>query len=110
MYKIMAFIKSKDGISEKEFIDYYENNHSKLIMELFPWISEYKRSYIPFSPFISIGPREGLPFDAVTEMAFDDEEGLRRLLEKFENPKVSKAIADDEDNFMDRDKTVFLSL
>ncbi len=109
MYKILAFIKSKNGISESEFIDYYENKHSKLIMELFPWILEYKRNYIPFNPHSSIGPKAELPFDVITEMVFEHQDGLDRMLEKFSDQEVIQKIAGDEENFMDRSKTVFVS-
>lgn len=110
MYKVLAFIKAKNNITEERFRKYYEENHSKLIMSLFPWIINYKRSYLPFSPSISLGPRDGLPFDAVTEIYFENEDGLKKMLDKYQDNAVADAIASDEENFMDRSKTVFIAL
>jgi hypothetical protein len=110
MFKAMALLTCKVGMPRHDFVDYYENNHAKLIWSLFPWIVEYRRNYIDVEGAI-VFPAAKLPdFDVVTELWFKDRAGFDNMLSAHEDPAVGGAIARDEENCFDRTKTRFFAV
>ena len=45
MFRVLAFLTKRDGISADDFADYYENHHVPLILRLAPLPDVYKRRY-----------------------------------------------------------------
>lgn len=110
MFKVLAFIKAKNGINYNDFVEYYENIHSVLISELFPSIVEYNRRYFKKDASVIIGNMDNITFDAITEMHFKDRDGFDMMIDKFNFPEIFEQIKDDEDNFIDRSKTILISI
>jgi hypothetical protein len=107
MFKVIALLTRKAGMSQADFVEYYETRHSKLIWSLFPWIVEYRRNFIDTAGAI-IFPAATLPdFDVVTELWFHDRTGYDQMLSAHADPAVGGAIAADEENCFDRSKTRF---
>ncbi|SCW80320.1 EthD domain-containing protein [Sphingobium faniae] len=111
MFKWICLIKKKQGISRKEFIDYYENNHVPLVLHMFPEFKTaltYRRNYIVFDdPVVAIEEREGVRdqanFDVMTEVIFATREEANALLTAaFRKPDNAAIVQADEDHFIER--------
>ena len=46
MFKVIALLSKKPGLSRDDFIEYYETKHVPLARKLFPKIQKYKRSFL----------------------------------------------------------------
>jgi uncharacterized protein (TIGR02118 family) len=107
MFKVIALITRRPDMTREQFVEYYANNHVKLVWRVFPWTADYRRNFIDLSQSI-IAP--GLPapdFDSITEMWFHDRAGYERMLAAHAEPELEKVMVADEGNFMDRTKTRF---
>ena len=111
MPKLVALICKRDFISAEKFQEYYETNHVPLIESLFPTLSGYKRTYLLESNMLN----EALPlesdgnqgsFDVITELTFDDDDGLNQFFARGADQEVVEAIRKDEANFLDGAKTI----
>ena len=111
MPKLIALICKKPEISEEDFKIYYEENHVPLIESIFPTITGYKRTYLFEANMLN----DALPlesdgdhslFNVITELTFDDEDGLNQFFERGADNKVIEAIRNDEANFLDGEQTI----
>ena len=55
-------------------------------------------------PLVSEGGQT--PFDVITELTFDDEDGIDQFLAKGADEEVVEAIRKDESNFLDGEKNI----
>jgi EthD domain-containing protein len=107
VFKTIALLRRKSGMSRADFIDYYENHHSVLIRKLQPKIREYRRNYIDFgNGFISTVERE-LDFDVITEIWYDDRAAYEESMEIWNDPALSELRINDEMRFLDMSKIHF---
>jgi len=107
MFKVIALITRRPDMTREQFLEYYANNHVKLVWRVFPWTADYRRNFIDLSQSI-ISP--GLPapdFDSITEMWFHDRAGYDRMLDAHAAPELDAVMKADEGRFMDRTKTRF---
>jgi len=105
MYKSIALLKCKAGLSRGDFIAYYENNHVPLIRRLLPGICGYRRNFIePEGAFVNAGAAVR-DFDVITEIWFADRAAYDAAMARNARAEVGGAIAADEENFLDRSKT-----
>ena len=84
MIKLIALIRKKNNVSEKEFKDYYENIHAPLITKIFPSLKGYTRNYLLESNLLhgefSLEPKTHYSsYNVITELSFDDEDELMML-------------------------------
>ncbi len=105
MYKVIALIKAKSGISRDDFIKYYENKHVPLILRHMPQIVDYRRNYVQFDTAYLAEDVTELDFDAVTEFSFNSREEYDSAYAAFDEPSVMNEIVSDEEHFLDRGKT-----
>jgi uncharacterized protein (TIGR02118 family) len=101
-WKILLLMKRKPGISMEEFRDYYENNHVPLCAPYMSGIARYVRRYLEPQPHAESGTNEELPYDVVTEMWFDNEEGYRGTLDYITTTVMPDQVVQDELNFFHR--------
>ena len=112
--KLMMFLKRKEGVSFEEFRDHYEKVHIPLIAS---WIGhvmvDFKRYYPHSAVNLYVGREDeadapskdgGIDYDSVsvytlTEGAVDE---IRRVRQ---SPEYTRAITEDEKNFVDRGAT-----
>jgi hypothetical protein len=107
MFKAIALITRRPDMSREQFVEYYANNHVKLVWRVFPWTADYRRNFIDLSQSI-LAPGVAQPdFDSITEMWFDDRAGYDRMLAAHAEPELDKIMKADEGRFMDRTKTRF---
>lgn len=110
MFKWVALIKKKQGVSSAEFMDYYENRHIPLLIELFPqWEKAklYRRNYLKFDDsVVAADNRDGVSddagFDVITEVMFETREDADALLgAAFKQPENFAKVLEDENNFIE---------
>ena len=105
MFKVVAFLVKKDGMSIEEFSNYYENHHVPLVLSIASPPLVYKRRYLTRSNELT---RSGsvVDFDAITEIGFESEASFtENWLTPLVLAKTGKLIAEDEERFINRAKT-----
>lgn len=103
MLKCVALLKAKAGLSRDQFIQYYENRHAPLILELMPEVIDYRRNFFETDGAFEFGaPRD---FDVVTELWFEDRAAYDRFVAQTTSPDIARQIAEDEENVFDRTAT-----
>ena len=111
MPRLIALICKRESVSAEEFQNYYEKNHVPLIESLFPTLIGYKRTYLLESNMLNEAlPLESddntSPFDVITELIFDNEDGLNQFFARGADKEVVDSIRKDEANFLDGEKTI----
>lgn len=102
MFKAIALLTRKPGLTREEFIDYYETNHAPLIVETFPQIIEYRRNFLDLTQVLRAGDTPDPHFDVMTEMWFHDAAGYNDMLATHARPEIGNRIRADEANFIDQ--------
>jgi EthD domain len=118
MYKVVAFLCRKPGLTRSEFIDYYERQHIPRILGLERQPVGYRRTYpIPHDADTAASVRADadvrvdeqreavLPedFDVITELEFASRADYDAWAAEAYAP--ASGIAADEANFLDRSRT-----
>jgi len=99
--KIVALIKRRPDLTPEEFRDYYEHRHAPLFRRVIPpdvddAIVHYVQNHaVPLGD----GTTEP-PYDCVTEIGFDDLDGMR-IWSRWYLGDDGKVLRDDEEHFMD---------
>lgn len=102
MFKCIALLKRKPGLSREAFIDYYETRHAVLMRGLMPEAIGYRRNFVERDGLFEFGGAAPIDFDVITEIWFEDRAAYDRFIDRASEPDVAKAIADDEENLFDR--------
>lgn len=103
MYKSIALMKSKPGLTREQFIDYYENNHVPLIRSLLPEICGYRRNFIEEAVYVAPACAEP-DYDVITELWYADRAAFESAMARHAQPEIGGRIGADEENFLDRSK------
>jgi hypothetical protein len=94
-------------MSRADFIDYYENHHSRLIRELQPQILDYRRNFINLDEgFISTTGHEP-DFDVITEMWYESRASYEEAMAVWNDPALTGRRVNDERQFLDMNKITF---
>lgn len=108
--KIICLMRRKAGLTPQQFKDYYENNHAKLALELLPFFSAYQRNYLIKDEAYKPDHLDEVPpvpdYDVVTEISFASRDDYQKMVDALADPVIGKRIADDEENFLDRNAMV----
>jgi hypothetical protein len=105
MIKVVSLFKKKDGLSDEEFRDYYENHHSKLFDDYLklPGVHRYTRRYLrPVSDAIS-GQVRSSGFDVIMEV-WCDEQWYESFYKGQLPAEFLAGVAADEEKLFDRDQ------
>jgi uncharacterized protein (TIGR02118 family) len=109
MIKLMVLAKRKPGLTMEEFREHYETRHAPLARRLLPYMQGYVRNYVrhdvSHSPEGLEGSGTGPDFDVATEITIASQEDYERLMARLAEPEVQRAIAEDEERFVDRGAT-----
>ena len=108
MFKAIALIKKKPGLSKAEFIAYYEANHAPLARKCFPQIVQYRRNFIDMNDAIIVPGASAPDFDSVTEIWYRDREAYDEMLSTHFMKGVQETIENDERNLLDQSMTRML--
>jgi hypothetical protein len=99
MLTTIALLTARDGLSRREFADYYEHHHVPLVLSFPPRPPSYTRSYLPDRT----DRRVAADFDVVTQLAFADRDAYRDWLAVV--LAAGSGVAEDEARFLDRSRT-----
>src|ERR1700733_9652673 len=102
VFKVVEFMKRRQGISVAEFREYYENYHAPLCEKYCAGLIRYIRRYIDPLPHPETGPAGELPFDVITELWVDDEPTFRSLVQYITTTIMPDEIIEDEKKLFDR--------
>ncbi|WP_049972149.1 EthD domain-containing protein [Haladaptatus cibarius] len=97
MYKHVALLVRKDGMTHDEFVDYWQNNHTKIAREI-EGVTKYS-TVLPVTP-------DAAEFDGLAELYFEDLDALHDALgsegSRDYDPDKGKAkeAREDVDNFL----------
>jgi hypothetical protein len=114
MYKVLSFIKRKDGVTHAEFRDHFERSHAAMALRYCGHLfSEYRRNYIttvyaggdPRDPDGGFGPRE---WDLISEWITPNKEAYDEIIQIMEEPGKKEKFWADEDRFFDRRSMVMV--
>lgn len=105
MFKSIALLRKKPGLTREALIDYYETRHAPLIHSLFDEILDYRRNYVDLAGAFIMDGAGPIDFDVVTEICFADRAAYERFVAKAAEPAIARRIAEDEENVFDRSAT-----
>ncbi len=105
MFKAIVLLSRLPFVSREEFADYYEKNHQKLISSLYPTLIGYKRNHVLTSSVTTVSEGEELPFDSITEIAFEDEAAWKAWRAEATKPETVAIVRGDEAHFLDYTKS-----
>ncbi len=108
MFKCIALLKRKPGLSREAFIDYYETRHAVLIRNLLPDILYYRRNFVDSAGAFIFPGAAPIDFDVITEIGFADRAAYDRFVAAAAEPDIAQRIATDEENLFDRNATRML--
>ncbi len=104
MVKVIGIFKKRSDISNEEFRNHYENNHSHLFDPYLedPGVKKYARRYLkPIAAAIT-GEVHDAGYDVIMEV-WCDEEWYERFFVDQPPEEFRNMIAEDEERFLDRD-------
>lgn len=104
MFKLLAYLSKREGMTTDEFIDYYENHHVPLILSLAPAPEVYKRHYLRRGDSVNIG-EEAIDFDVVTEQQWADRSAFDEWIGAVTDGIAGERVGADEARFLDRSRT-----
>jgi hypothetical protein len=105
MFKQLVFFKKRDDMTMEQFIDYYENKHSKLAKEKglpppMPNARRYVRRYLtPETNPVSGGVHD-CGFDCIMEIWWDSREDFENSCRIISDPDRLPNTLADEKNFL----------
>ena len=108
MIKIVALIKRRADVTLDAFRDYYEHSHAPLFQRSIPddvaaVITHYVQNHA-----VRLGDgATDAPYDCITEIGFDDIEGMRTW-SRWYLGEEGKVLRDDEERFMDTSRRVVI--
>jgi hypothetical protein len=109
MFKVVALLKRKEGMSRQEFIDYYQSAHAKIGEKYLTGNAvKYIRRFFSPLPHPLEHPLETTSddsdYDAIMEMWFEDQAQWEATMKIFAEPAVANLIIEDEKQLFQRDR------
>ncbi|WP_328842743.1 EthD domain-containing protein [Streptomyces sp. NBC_00258] len=83
MYKVIAFLKKRDGLTRGEFIEQYEQHHVPLMLSLAPSPPVYRRNYL-----VPEESAKGIDFDVMVELGFEDKAAHAAWVAQLDRPEA----------------------
>jgi hypothetical protein len=101
MWKQVLLLKRRPGMSLEEFIDYYENHHSKLVEPYMQTARRYVRRYVTPQKNPMTGEVIELDFDVITEIWWDSRDDLKAVGKQLAASGILSVIHEDEKKLFD---------
>jgi EthD domain-containing protein len=106
--KIVALIKRRPDLTVEEFRDYYAHRHAPLFRRAIPpEVSDAITHYVQNHAVALGSTGTDAPYDCVTEIGFDDLDGMR-LWSRWYLGDEGTVLRDDEEHFMDVGRRVVI--
>ena len=97
----------KNGMSVKDFREYYESTHAPLGASKIPNLKRYVRHFISSYGNDIYAADEEPPYDVLTELWFDDEEDFNKGMAYLSEPETAAIIGADEEKLFDKSSIRF---
>jgi len=110
MFKLIALLKKKAGMSFEDFVEYYETTHAKLGVRVLPTAERYFRRYLSPFPAAESGERQETDYDVITEVWFKDRATFEAAMSDLSDPVIAEEIAQDEEQLFDRSRIRFFTV
>ena len=108
MIKIVALIKRRPDLTPDEFREYYARRHAPLFRRVIPSeVSDAITHYVQNHAVTLGGGTHEPPYDCVTEIGFDDLDGMRCWSHWYLGDDGA-VLRDDEEHFMDTARRVVI--
>jgi uncharacterized protein (TIGR02118 family) len=108
MIKIVALLKRRPEVTLEEFCRYYEYQHAPLFARSIPPdVADAIKHYVQNHALRLGRSRTDPPYDCVTEIGFDDIEGMERWTRWYLGDE-GQVLRDDEEKFMDPTQRVVI--
>ncbi len=108
MIKQVCLLKRRPGMTMDEFINYYENIHSKIAVDALKLARRYVRRYVRPEKNPITGEVVELDFDVVMELWWDSREDFEITMKKFGEGDLYKIVHEDEEKiFSTHENRVF---
>lgn len=111
MKKLIFLLHAKPGMARAAFIERYESGHVSLALEIIPYMTEYRRTYLPEQSgqgMSGVGDATPQPeFDVVTELWFE-ESAMAEMFERLASTNAGALIAEDETFLFDRTRSLMM--
>lgn len=105
MFKVVALLKRRPGMSMEEFKDYYERVHLPLGAQYLKGNAiQHMRRFLTPMPSPVSGEIPDSDCDAIMEMWFENREQFEQAMKPFQEPGLAARIVADEANLFDRDR------
>lgn len=104
MFKVMALLKRKAGMTVQQFKDHNEGCHAHLIVKHQTLMIRYIRHYLHAYPYPLDGSVVEAEYDLLTELWFEDELAYERGMALMKAQEARDALSDDEARFTDPTK------
>lgn len=101
MFKVIALLAKKPGLSTNQLIEYYERRHVPFVISLAPAPVSYRRNYV-------VSDTAAGDFDIITELTFPDRAAYESWVAVMYAP--GSGVIEDEHNFLDRSRTRSLTV
>jgi uncharacterized protein (TIGR02118 family) len=101
LFKILLFMKRRPGMSQDEFIRYYEEKHVPLALKYSQGMTAYKRQFVNPQAHFETGECPDLGFDVITELSFDDERTRNQVLKYLATSPLADEVVEDEKKLFD---------
>ena len=105
MFKVIALLKRKPGMSIDAFIDHYERQHAPLGLRYLTVADRYVRHYLHPMPYPLDGRVAEPDYDVLTELWFADRARYDEGMAELGAPEAACAIGADEELFLDRPRS-----
>jgi hypothetical protein len=102
VYKILLFMKRRQGMTREAFREYYETHHVPLALKSSNGLYRYIRRYLEPLPRVETGSGEDLGYDVITELWFTNEQVFKGTVKYLSTSVLSEEIIADEKMLFDR--------
>eukprot|EP00456_Euglypha_rotunda_P038791 TRINITY_DN29832_c0_g1_i2.p1 TRINITY_DN29832_c0_g1~~TRINITY_DN29832_c0_g1_i2.p1 ORF type:complete len:126 (-),score=26.82 TRINITY_DN29832_c0_g1_i2:211-588(-) len=111
LFKVLIFLKRRPGMPTEAFRDYYENVHSK-IGERYAsrGLKRYLRRYVQALDESLTDQAQGLDFDVITELWFDDRKAYEQVARYAARGLLPPDVIEDEERVFDRPKNRYITV
>jgi len=107
LFKVIALLKRKAGLSMEDFIDYYETHHAPLMARLQqPEMIGYRRNFVQLDGGI-FSDGEHPWFDVITEFYFLDRAAYESCMARNAAPELTRLRVEDAEKCLDQSKIHF---
>lgn len=110
MFKVVALVKRRSGMSVEEFRSYYETQHAPLALSYMPKLCRYFRRFVDRQVDAATGEVTEPGYDSVSEFWFASRKDYEETMQQLATPEIKAVMDEDETKLFDRTKMIILEV